>query len=224
MSAVVIVATEVGAYAGLRLSPLGRGKASRLFGRFRKVCSARLALIAALALAGFALFGQGVYIHAKAALAQVLLDRAFSESLGTGKPVKAWGWADTWPIARIEVPRLGESAIALAGASGEALAFGPGHLDGTPQAGERGTAVYAAHRDTHFAFLKDVKTGDEITVRRTDGAASRFRVEGTRVVRWDQSGLDPHAAGKNLALVTCWPFDAATHGPLRYVVEATRVD
>ncbi|WP_051091363.1 class GN sortase [Methylopila sp. M107] len=177
-----------------------------------------------LALAGLILIGQGAYIHAKAALAQVLLERAFSQSLATGAPVKAWSWADTWPVARIEVPRLGRSVVALAGASGAALAFGPGHLDGSPQAGERGTAIYAAHRDTHFAFLKDVKAGDEITVRRADGATARFRVEGARVVRWDQSGLDPRASGKNLALVTCFPFEAAARGPLRYVVEARLVE
>lgn len=186
--------------------------------------SLRAALAAAIALLGVILAGQGLYIHAKAALAQVLLERAFTTSLATGAPVKAWTWADTWPVARIEVPRLNASEIALAGASGEALAFGPGHLDGTPEAGEVGTAVYAAHRDTNFAFLKDVKAGDEIRVTRRDGATVRFRVEGMRVAAWNASGVDPNAAGRNLALVTCWPFDAVTRGPLRYVVEATAID
>lgn len=184
----------------------------------------RVAFVAILALAGLTLSAQGLYIHAKATLAQVLLERAFSDSLATGAPVKAWRWADTWPVARIEVPRLGRSEIALAGASGEALAFGPGHLDGTPEAGELGTAVYAAHRDTHFAFLKDVKVGDEIRVVRRDGATARFRVEQMRVAAWDLSGIDPHSAGTRLALVTCWPFDAVTHGPLRYIVEATAIE
>ena len=38
----------------------------------------------ALALIGAVLFGQGAYIHAKAYLAQVLLARAFAESIATG--------------------------------------------------------------------------------------------------------------------------------------------
>lgn len=188
-------------------------------GIFRRV-PLRTALAAVLALAGLLLAGEACYIHAKAALAQVLLERAFSRSLGEGRPVKPWSWADTWPVARIDVPRLGARSIALAGASGQALAFGPGHLDGTPDAGERGMAIYAAHRDTHFAFLKDVRPGDEIDVTRADGAAFRFRVTGARVARWDASGLDPNADGRRIALVTCWPFGAVTHGPLRYVVEA----
>jgi sortase A len=173
-----------------------------------------------LALAGLILFGDGIYIHAKAALAQVLLERAFNATLATGKPVKPWSWADTWPVARIEVRRLNASAIVLAGASGQALAFGPGHLDTTPDAGERGTAVYAAHRDTHFRFLKDVTPGDEISVTRSDGKRFTFRATHASVVRFDASGIDPHADGRALALSTCWPFDSLSAGPMRYVLHA----
>ena len=116
----------------------------------------RFASLLLLALAGLVLFGHGAYIHAKAWLAQVLLERAFAETIASGHPIKPWSWADTWPVARIEVRRLHASAIVLAGTSGQALAFGPGHVELTPDAGERGVAVYSAHRDTHFRFLRDV--------------------------------------------------------------------
>jgi sortase A len=178
---------------------------------------------AVLALAGAILFGQGIYIHAKAMLAQVLLDRAFAETIATGHAVKPWPWADTWPDARITVKRLGASAIALAGSSGQALAFGPGHVERTADAGERGVAVYAAHRDTHFRFLKDVAIGDEIDVTRHDGKTFRYRADGSSIVRFDQSGIDPFATGHELVLTTCWPFDAITHGPLRYALNATMI-
>src|SRR5262249_15647520 len=115
-----------------------------------------------LALAGLVLFAQGTYIRAKALLAQVLLERAFNETIATGSDTKAWSWADTGPVGRIEVKRIGASTIVLAGPSGQALAFGPGHVESTANAGERGVAVYSAHRDTHFRFLKDVRIGDEI--------------------------------------------------------------
>jgi sortase A len=174
-----------------------------------------------LAIAGAILFGQGVYIHAKALLAQVLLQRAFTETIATGHAVKPWPWADTWPEARIVVKRLGASAIVLAGSSGQALAFGPGHVERTADAGERGVAVYAAHRDTHFRFLQDVAVGDEIDVTRHDGKTFRYRADGSSIVRFDQSGIDPFAGGHELVLTTCWPFDAITHGPMRYVLHAT---
>jgi sortase A len=174
-----------------------------------------------LALVGFILFSQGAYIHAKALLAQILLQRAFTETIATGHPTKPWSWADTWPVARIKVKRIGASAIVLAGSSGQALAFGPGHVELTPDAGERGVAVYSAHRDTHFRFLRDVAIGDEIDVTRSDGRIFRYRADATSVVRFDASGIDPLAEGYELVLSTCWPFDALTPGPDRYLLHAT---
>src|SRR4051812_31834840 len=150
------------------------------------------------AVAGLILFGQGGYIHAKALLAQVLHERAFSETIATGRETKPWSWADTWPVARIEVKRMKASTIVLAGSSGQALAFGPGHIENTPDAGERGVAVYSAHRDTHFRFLKDVAIGDEIDVTRTDGRKFRYRADATSIVRFDASGIDPLSNGYEL--------------------------
>jgi sortase A len=153
----------------------------------------RQAAAATLLAAGLVLFGQGLWIQAKAVLAQILLDRAFAQTLATGQAVKPWPWADTWPVARVVAPRLGKSAIVLHGSSGQVLAFGPGHVEGTPQPGEPGTAVLSAHRDTHFAFLRDIQVGDFLHVTRRDGTALRFRATGASVVRWDASGIDPLA-------------------------------
>jgi sortase A len=182
-----------------------------------------LATAGVLALSGQWLIGDALYIRAKAALAQVLLNRAFAAEIAAGAVVKPWPWADTWPAARIEVPRLRARAIVLAGGSGQALAFGPGHLERTPDPGEPGTAVYAAHRDTHFAFLGQIQAGDEIVVTRRDQLTVRFRVTGTQVVRWNSSGIDPAAPGRHLALVTCWPLGSVLPGPLRFVVNADLV-
>jgi sortase A len=183
----------------------------------------RLSVAFILAAAGAIQFGQGIYIHAKALLAQVLLERAFAETIRTGQAIKPWPWADTWPQARISVKRIGASAIALAGSSGQALAFGPGHVERTAEAGEVGVAVYAAHRDTHFRFLKDVTIGDDIDVTRHDGKTFRYRADGFSIVRFDQSGIDPFTTGHELVLATCWPFDTMAHGPMRYVLHATMI-
>jgi sortase A len=191
----------------------------------RSIRRTHLALTIAIALgaAGLSLSAQGAWMHAKAKLAQFLLDRAFTETLATGADTKPWTWADTWPIARIEVPRLKADAIVLHGSSGQALAFGPGHVETTPHAGSAGTAVYSAHRDTHFRFLKDVVAGDEIAVTLRTGEIHRFRVTHTSVVRWDRSGIDPFADGRHLILATCWPLDAKFAGPMRYLVHAERI-
>ena len=189
-------------------------------GTGRGVEALLIALCVLCAVAGLALLGEGLWITAKAQLAQVLLDRAFAQSIVTGRPVKPWRWADTWPIARISVPRLQASSIVLAGSSGQALAFGPGHLDQTPEPGERGTAVFAAHRDTHFRFLGDLRVGDKIKVTRDDGITFTYEMTGSEIVRWDSSNIDAGANGYNLALATCWPLDGKLSGPMRYVVHA----
>lgn len=198
------------------------GTARFLRGR-RPVSRIAMAAAAVSALTGAALIGKGAAIHAKAILAQILLERAFDRSLAAGQPVKPWSWADTWPVARLEVPRIGASAIVLKGGSGEALAFGPGLLDGTPAPGEAGSSVIAAHRDTHFSFLRDVRPGDKIRVTRGDGAIFWFRIADARVAPWDASGIDAHEEGNWLVLSTCWPLGAAAQGDLRYVVRAQMV-
>jgi sortase A len=73
------------------------------------------------------------------------------------------------------------------------------------------------------AFLAELKRGDEIGVTRRDGLRFRFRVTETAVVRWDSSGIDPLAPGRNLVLATCWPLNARTAGPLRYLVHAEMI-
>src|SRR3954465_526148 len=155
------------------------------------------------AVAGLILFGQGGYIHAKALLAQVLLERAFTESIASGRETKPWSWADTRPVARIGGKRIDASTIVLAGSSGQALAFGPGHVENTPDAGERGVAVYSAHRDTHFAFLKNVVVGDELDVTRSDCKQFHYQVDATSVLRFDTSGIDPFSNAYELVLSTC---------------------
>jgi sortase A len=176
-----------------------------------------------LALLGAVLFGHGAYIHAKALVAQLLLERAFAATIASGHPVKPWSWADTTPVARIEVRRIHASAIALEGSSGQALAFGPGHVELSAEPGAPGVVVYAAHRDTHFRFLRDVRIGDEIDVTRSDGKVFHYRADAARVVRFDASGIDPVSDHHELVLSTCWPFDAVTPGPERYVLHATMI-
>ena len=175
--------------------------------------------------AGTALVASALYIPAKAALAQVLLERAWARTQAGESGARPWPWADITPVAVLEVPRLGERSIVLEGASGQAMAFGPGHMVNTPPIGARGTAVIAAHRDTQFSYLRDVKNGDRIVVATADGTHRAFRVVDTRVVRADASGIDPAEGGPTgarLALVTCYPFNGVLRGPLRYVVLADR--
>jgi len=172
-----------------------------------------------LGAAGLVLLAQGLWIPAKAEVAQLLLARAFERSVASGEPRKPWPWADTVPVARIEAPRLGIREVVLAGGSGEAMAFGPAELAGLP----RGVRVLAGHRDTHFRFLRDLRGADTLVLRGVDGSATRYRVVGFATVRWDRFAYPLASARPLLALATCYPFDAQGPGPLRRVVWAERI-
>ncbi len=177
-----------------------------------------------LMLAGALMIGKGLLIPAKAVVAQILLDRAFAEAQDRQQPVKAWSWADNWPVARISVPRLGLHQIVLSGGSGAAMAFGPTLLPDGGVLGRHGTAVFAAHRDTHFRFLKDLRPGDTILVEDIKGYRGAYRVTGGQVVESNRFSVDAYAPTPSIALATCWPFDAVEQGPLRYVLAAELVE
>ena len=177
----------------------------------------------ALLVAGALIAAQALFIPAKASIAQVLMSNAWEHQLSTGDPARPWPWADFSPAAKLRFVSQHKSVLALSDASGESLAFGPTLMAASVQPGEPGVAVFAAHRDTHFSFLNQLKKGDEVDVDLPTGTRA-FRITGAQVVRWDNSGIQPRDGGKpRIALVTCWPLDAEMRGPMRYVVWAELV-
>ncbi|MEM8770160.1 MAG: class GN sortase [Pseudomonadota bacterium] len=179
-----------------------------------------LLLVGALTAIGAVSLADGVFIKAKAGVAQVLLERAWNETLAGEAKARPWHWADVYPVAKIEMARLNESAIALSGVSGEAMAFGPGVMEGAPAPGEPGLSIIAAHRDTHFQFLQHVAIGDEFTITKPDGERLAFQIVETRIVDANRSGLRLEGARPRVALVTCWPFDETQRGSARFVAIA----
>lgn len=177
-----------------------------------------------LVVAGAAVALPAAWIPAKAWAAQELLARAWERAAATGAPAPPWPWADTSPVARLAVRRLGVDRIVLAGSSGSVLAFGPGHVAGTALPGDPGHSIVAGHRDTSFRFLEDLVAGDRIVVDRAGGRRALYVVESTAVL----DAEDPRAFavdGSVLTLVTCWPFDAPMAGGRdRFVVRARRLD
>ena len=181
-------------------------------------------LIAVLFLLAAVLIGDGCWIRVKAVLAQALLQRAWQQSIALGRPVKAWPWADTWPVARLRVERLGVDAIVLEGESGEVLAFGPGHLSASVQPTEAGNCVLAGHRDTSFSFLAGIRNGDIVSLQARSGRELHYQIISTAVERYDQLFLEA-ATSPWLTFITCYPFNSPVPGgPLRFVVFARVIE
>lgn len=179
------------------------------------------ALILICIVTGAAFLGSGVYIQAKAVLAQYLLQDAWQQTLAGHARVRPWSWADTWPIARLQYAQGDIDLIVLEGASGSALAFAPGHLQGTPEPGKAGYSVISAHRDTHFGFLENIARGDVLTLQDSRGMQHVYEVIDTEIVDEKQAILPETRSDKGLMLVTCYPFNAVqAGGSLRFIVYA----
>ena len=165
---------------------------------------------------------KGAWIPAKAALAQVLLERAWQETLLTQQQIKPWPWADTWPIAKLSCERLGVHLVVLEGASGEVLAFGPGHQPDTVLPAASGNSVIVGHRDTSFSFLRNIQQGDLLLVENRNGKKMEYLVQQRSIKNADALYL-ASTQEPWLTLITCYPFDAlTTGGEQRFLVFAEK--
>jgi sortase A len=184
----------------------------------------RIAVVMTLATVGLWQLSSGLYIHAKAWLAQELIESAWTSTLAGEREVRPWPWADTWPIARLRIPEANVDLYVLADASGRSLAFGPGYWNGSAKPGSVGNTIIAAHRDTHFSFLQHATHGQEIFLQTTDGREHRYRLIETRVLDSRYEHIAIEAERPMLTLLTCYPFDAVLPGgPLRYVAIAESI-
>jgi len=184
---------------------------------------ARRLLTVLLAVVGAWLLLQGGWIEAKAWLARGLIEQAWRSSLVTGTPARPWPWADTWPVARLEIPVRGIERMVLHGASGRTLAFGPAWDSASAPPGGAGLVLLSGHRDTHFRFLAKLQTGEIVSLVHKTGE-TRYVVESTEVFDSRQRQVADPGGVDRLVLVTCYPFDTLRPGgPLRYAVMARRV-
>lgn len=120
-------------------------------------------------------------------------------------------------VGRLEIPRLGISAMVTEGITQQALGRGIGHVPDTAFPGERGNVGLAAHRDTYFRRLKDVAKGDRIRLDTPDGVFA-YEVEWAGIVDPDRIDLLEDTVRPALTLVTCYPFNWIGSAPKRFVV------
>jgi sortase A len=125
-------------------------------------------------------------------------------------------------IGRIEIPRVGVSAIVAQGVDTRTLRRGVGHIPGTALPEETGNVAVAGHRDTFFRGLRNIRRDDTIQLTTAD-ATYEYKVESTKVVDpSDIRVLDP-STRPVLTLVTCYPFSYIGAAPKRFIVRAVRV-
>jgi sortase A len=127
------------------------------------------------------------------------------------------------PVLRIAIPRLRIAAMVREGIDHRTLNLAIGHIPSTALPGRPGNVGLAAHRDTLFRGLKDVRQDDDITLSTFDREYT-YRVVWYKVVKPTAVDvLAPVAGEETLTLVTCYPFHFVGNSPYRFIVRARRV-
>lgn len=126
-------------------------------------------------------------------------------------------------LGRLDVPRIGLSAMVADGTSSRVLRLAAGHLPGTAVPWTTGNVALAALRDTFFRRLGELHRGDVIEVT-VAGSEYRYRVVFTDIVSPSETSVLEPATGPILALITCYPFHFVGSAPNRFFVRARRAE
>jgi sortase A len=125
-------------------------------------------------------------------------------------------------IGKIEIPKIGLSAIIREGTDAGTLLLAVGHLQGSALPGAAGNIVLSGHRDSFFRVLRTIQVGEQISIT-LPGRRYSYRVVSTTIVNpEDTYVLDPTPA-PTLTLVTCYPFYFVGNAPHRFIVRAQQI-
>jgi len=124
-------------------------------------------------------------------------------------------------VGRLEIPRLGIRVMVHEGDDHDILAGAAGHLPSSPVPGWPGNVAVAAHRDTFFRPLRNIRVNDKILFATLNGTFE-YQVESLKIVDPDDVSVLKASAEPTLTLVTCYPFYYVGHAPRRFIVHATR--
>jgi LPXTG-site transpeptidase (sortase) family protein len=161
--------------------------AQRDFVRLRKPAEYLLWLIAIVAFGYCSAQYSAAAIHQSRQSARLDALRADAHEGGANAEVEKVSTGDANSatlLGRIEIPRVGVSAIVEEGENNATLAQSVGHLSGTALPGQAGNVALAAHRDTYFRDLEDIQPGDDVYFT-TATAIYRYKVDDLSVVAPD---------------------------------------
>jgi sortase A len=145
-------------------------------------------------------------------------------SLWSEKRIRAYkeaiGLKVTPPLGVLSIDAIKLQVPIYEGTDDLTLNRGAGRIAGTAPLGTSGNTGVAAHRDGFFRGLKDVRTGDQITLETPQGRFF-YAIDEIKIVNPDDVSVLQPRARPSLTLVTCYPFYFVGDAPQRYIVEAS---
>ena len=125
-------------------------------------------------------------------------------------------------VGRLAIPRLNLSVMVFEGDDAAILKRGAGRIPATSLPDQSGNLGIAAHRDTYFRPLRLIRPRDRIDFTTPEGV-SRYSVTDIEIVRPSDIQVLARAPGRDLTLVTCYPFYYLGSAPKRWIVHAKRM-
>ena len=125
-------------------------------------------------------------------------------------------------LGQMEIPRIGISLMVLEGDSDPILRRAAGHLESTAIPGQPGNVAIAAHRDTFFRALRNIRDQDVITLSTLTGTY-RYQVDSVEVVGPNATEVLADSPQPTLTLITCYPFYYVGPAPKRFIVHAQQL-
>jgi sortase A len=123
------------------------------------------------------------------------------------------------PLAVLKMDKIQLEVPVFEGTSDRVLNRGAGRIEGTAHIGESGNVGIAAHRDSFFRGLKEVRVGDSIELETTAGTQT-YVIDSIKLVDPKDVSVLKNQSIPELTLVTCFPFYFAGSAPQRYIVRA----
>jgi sortase A len=158
------------------------------------------------------------YIHVRAQIFQADQSQQLEQLAKLDQRVPL----DGFPIATVKVPRIGIETVVVQGDSAKILSLAVGHIPGTALPGQPGNMVLAGHRDTFFRPLRNIRIGDRIEIETPKGSID-YQVESASVVFPTDLSVLRNSGGRELTLITCYPFSWIGSAPDRFVVRARQI-
>jgi LPXTG-site transpeptidase (sortase) family protein len=125
-------------------------------------------------------------------------------------------------VGRLTIPRIHLSVMVFEGDDASILKRGAGRIPATSLPYENGNLGIAAHRDTFFRPLRLIHPRDVIEFTSREGV-SRYTVTDIVIVPPSDVRVLAQSPGRDLTLVTCYPFYYLGSAPKRWIVHAKRM-
>lgn len=152
----------------------------------------------------------------------VLVVNHASVTPGPDKPLYLVRPAEGDAVGSLSIPVLKQTLPIIEGTRADDLKRGVGHFTQSVLPGEKDNCVLSGHRDTVFAKLGKLKTGDQVIVQTSAGTFT-YEIKGIRIVHADDRTVIVPTDHAVLTLTTCYPFNYVGSAPDRYILTADLV-